>query len=240
MSITRRRAVGVLTALAVLPAFLPIKGWTAIPLRIGVIGAGWLGGTVGRLWVRAGHEVMFSSRNLAQLKIDLAKLGPRALVGTPQQVAEFGAVLLFAVPYDALPDLGRDLAPLLKGKVVLDACNPSPDDSNALSREAAQTSVGATSARLLAGARLVRAFSAVDATAIEASANRSVDKLGVPLAGDDREAVQIASQLVLDAGCEPVVVGKLAGAKSFQRGGPGFRANTNASELRRLVGLAQE
>lgn len=91
--------------------------------------------------------------------------------------------------------------------------------------------------KLLAGTRLVRAFSAVDATAVEASAGRRSGKLGVPLAGDDAEAVRVAAQLVRDAGCEPVIVGDLAAARSFQRGGPGFRANTTAPELRRLLGL---
>ncbi len=83
----------------------------------------------------------------------------------------------------------------------------------------------------------MRVFSAVDATAIDASAKRLSGKLGVPLAGDDAEAVQLAAQLVRDAGCEPVVVGNLAAATSFQRGGPGFRANTTAPDLRRLLGL---
>lgn len=59
------------------------------------------------------------------------------------------------------------------------------------------------------------------------------------LAGDDAEAVRVAAQLVRDAGCEPVLVGDLAAASSFQRGGPGFRANTTAPELRRLLGLPE-
>ena len=96
------------------------------------------------------------------------------------------------------------------------------------------------SAKLLPGTRLVRAFSAVDATAVAASAGRSSGKLGVPLAGDDAQAVQIAAQLVLDAGCEPVIVGDLAEARSFQRGNPAFRANTTAPELRRLLGIRDQ
>ncbi|WP_261538858.1 NADPH-dependent F420 reductase [Burkholderia multivorans] len=238
MSISRRRALGALAGLAAVPALLPLKGWAAEPLRIGVIGAGWLGGTVGRNWVRAGHEVMFSARDLDKVRSNVANLGAKAAVGTPQQAAAFGSVLLFAVPYDALPDLGRELAASLRGKVVLDACNPSPDSATALTRDAEEAGVGLMSARLLPGARLVRAFSAVDATAIEASAGRSSGKLGVPVAGDDDDAVQFAARLVRDAGCEPVIVGDLKAARSFQRGGPGFRANTTAPELRRRMGLS--
>ncbi|EER60867.1 NADP oxidoreductase coenzyme F420-dependent [Acidovorax delafieldii 2AN] len=238
MSISRRSALGVLAGLAAFPALLPLKGWAAESLRIGVIGAGWLGGTVGRSWVRAGHEVMFSARDLDKVRADIAGLGAKASVGSPQQAAAFGSVLLFAVPYDALPDLGRDLAASLRGKVVLDACNPPPGSTTPLTRDAEEAGVGLMSARLLPGARLVRAFSAVDATAIESSAGRSSGKLGVPLAGDDDDAVQVAARLVRDAGCEPVIVGDLKAARSFQRGGPGFRANTTAPELRRRMGLS--
>ena len=163
------------------------------------------------------------------------ELGPRASVGTALQAAEFGTVLLFAVPYDALPELGRELAHAIRGKVVLDACNPAPGSDSALTREAHTNGVGQTSAKYLPGTRLVRAFSAVDATAIAASAGRNTGKLGVPLAGDDEAAVRLAAVLVRDAGCEPVVLGTLPSATSFQRGGPGFRANTTAPELRRLL-----
>lgn len=216
----------------------PSPGSLPRPTRIGVIGAGWLGGTVGRLWVKAGHEVLFSSRHPEELVAMTRGLGARATAGTSRQAAEFGTVLLFAVPYDALPGLGRELKDAIRGKITLDACNPSPGSASALGREAEANGVAVTSAKLLPGTRLVRAFSAVDATAVEASASRASGKLGVPIAGDDREAVQIAERLVRDAGCEPVVVGDLAAARGFQRGGPGFRANTTAPELRRLLGLS--
>lgn len=234
MPLSRRSALRVLAGLALLP-MLPMKGRAAQALRIGVIGAGSLGGTVGRLWVQAGHEVLFSSRNPEELASMVRQLGPRAQAGTPRQAAEFGTVVLFAVPYGALPQLGQDLREVLREKIVLDACNPAPGSDDALAREAAAKGVGQTSAKYLPGARLVRAFSAVDASAIAASAGRQSGKLGVPLAGDDAQAVQVAEALVRDAGCEPVVVGDLAAARSFQRGGPGFRANTTVPELRRLL-----
>ncbi|MEH3146453.1 MAG: NADPH-dependent F420 reductase [Methylobacterium frigidaeris] len=204
------------------------------PMRIGVIGAGWLGGTVGKVWVQAGHEVLFSTRHPEKLAAMARELGPRASVGTPRQAAEFGPVVLIAVPYDALPGVGQELGDGLRGKVVLDACNPSPGNADAETR-----GVGAMSAGYLPGTRLVRAFSAVDATAVEASFGGRGRKLGVPLAGDDPEAVRLSAQLVRDAGCDPVVVGDLAAARGFQRGGPGFRANTTAPDLRRRLGLPE-
>ena len=243
MSFSRRSALGILAAFAALQALAPRKGRAAQaapqPLRIGVIGAGSQGGTVGRLWVQAGHEVLFSSRHPDELVAMTRPLGPRASVGTPRQAAAFGAVVLFAVPYDALPQLGQELQAELRGKIVLDATNPGPGSDTALAREAMANGVGQTSTKYLPGTRLVRAFSAVDAWAVAASAGRQSGKLGVPVAGDDAQAVEVAAQLVRDAGCEPVVVGNLVAATSFQRGGPGFRVNTTAPELRRLLGLPE-
>jgi predicted dinucleotide-binding enzyme len=208
-------------------------------MRIGVIGAGTLGGTVGRVLVQAGHEVKFSSRHPEEVTFITHDLGARASTGTPRKAAEFGRVLLFAVPYEALPQLGRDLKDEIRGKVVLDACNASSRTDSALAREVQANGAGLTSAKLLPDTRLVRAFSAVDATQVEASFKHEREKLGVPLTGDDAEAVQVAAQLVREAGCEPVIVGNLAACKSFDRDGPGFRANTTAPNLRRLLGLPE-
>lgn len=238
MSLSRRSVLGALASVASLSTVTPLRGMAAQPMRIGVIGAGWLGGTVGQLWVKSGHEVMFSSRNPDKLQPIADQLGPRASVGMPRQAVEFGSVLLFATPYDALPQLGRELGDAIRGKIVLDACNPPPSQDNVLTREARTNGVGLTSAKYLPGTRLVRAFSAVDATAVEASAERQSSKLGVPIAGDNPEALQVAAQLVRDAGCEVVLVGRLAESGVFERGGPGFRANTTAPELRRRLGLA--
>jgi predicted dinucleotide-binding enzyme len=202
-----------------------------------VIGAGWLGGTVGRCWVKAGHEVCFSTRHPEELESWVKPLGPRASFGTPQQAAEFGDILLLAIPYEAIPAIGRDLGVHLQGKIVLDACNPSASSSSALAQEAMVQSAAVTTAKYLPGSRVVRAFSAVDATSVDASFSGAGDKLGVPIASDDTVALQVVAQLVRDAGCAPVVVGNLAQAVSFQRGGPGFRANTSEARLRRLLGL---
>lgn len=160
------------------------------------------------------------------------ELGPRASVGTPREAADFGTVLLFATPYEALAQLGQDLKEQIRGKVVLDATNPSGGITPA-------GGVGPASAKLLPGTRLVRAYNATDATAISASAKGQSDKLGVPLASDDVEALQIAAQLVRDAGGEPVIVGNLASGTSFESGGPGFRANTSAPKLRTLLSLPE-
>jgi predicted dinucleotide-binding enzyme len=125
----------------------------------------------------------------------------------------------------------------MRGKIDLDACNPYAPDPVDFRRDIENEGVALAAARLLPETRLVRAFSAVDATPVEASGQRGGEKLGVPLASDDAEALEIAAHLVRDANCVPVPVGGLEQARSFQRGGPGFRANTDATALPRLTGL---
>jgi len=93
MSISRRTALGVLGTLAGWPFLVPGRACALPPVRIGVIGSGWLGGTVGRRWIEAGHEVMFSSRHPEELKPMARQLGSRASVGLPPAAAEFGTVL---------------------------------------------------------------------------------------------------------------------------------------------------
>jgi len=238
MPLSRRLALGVLAAAASLPVLVTARAQSRA-MRIGIIGAGSLGGTVGRLWVQAGHEVMFSSRHPDELVSMTRELGSRAFVGTPRQAAEFGSIVLFAVPYSALPQLGRDLQDVLRGKIALDASNPPLHFGSNAERTALANGVGPTSANYLPGTRLVRAFSAVDSSVIERSASRQSGKVAIPLAGDDQEAVQVAVQLVRDADCEPLIVGNLPAASSFQQGSPGFRANATLPELRRLLGLPE-
>lgn len=235
---SRRLVLESLGALAALPALISAnRAFAATPMRIGVIGAGSLGGTVGRLWVKAGHEVMLSSRNPDQLAAMARELGPRASVGLPAAAAEFGTVLLLAVPFEAVPQVGRDLRSAYSGKVVLDSTNAWGTNSSAVYREARELGTAQTVAKYMAGARLVRAFSCVDATVVETSASTAGGRIGMPIASDDAAAMRVAAELVRDAGCDPVIVGNLAAAAIFQPGGQGFRAHLTAPEMRRRLGL---
>lgn len=206
-------------------------------LRIGVIGSGRIGGTVGELWVKAGHQVMFSSLDIEHDKALAARLGSGARAGTPKEAAAFGEVLLVAVPYAALPAVGRDLGGLLKDKVVLDACNPIPSRDGDMAIEARARGTGVASPLFLPGARLVRAFNSVGYSRLRSEAHRSGERVGIPLAADDAPALRTAARLVRDAGFEPVAVGPLARAKEFDAGTPVFGRALTAAELRRGLGI---
>jgi hypothetical protein len=92
-------------------------------LKIGVIGAGHIGSTIGGLWVKAGHSVLFSSRHPEELKSLTDSLGPLAKAGTVSDALEFGTVVLVAVPYKAIPELAKDYGPKFAGKIVIDPAN---------------------------------------------------------------------------------------------------------------------
>jgi len=206
-------------------------------VKIGVIGSGHIGSTIGGLWVKAGHPVMFSSRHPDELKSLVAELGPLASAGTAAQAAAFGDVLFVAVPYGALPQIGRENAAAIKGKVMLDACNAVASRDGAIADEVEHDGIGATSQKYLAGTRLVRAFNTMSYAIFQREAHRADPKLAVPIAGDDADAVAIAAGLVRDAGFDPVVVGKLADARRFQRGGPGYGQSVSAADLRQKLAL---
>lgn len=224
--------------LGVLPLAARAAGETAGKMKIGVIGSGRVGGTVGELWVKAGNEIMFSSLDLEHDKVLAARLGSGARAGTSKEAAAFGEVLFIAVPYAALPQVGRDLGDALKNKIVLDASNPIPARDGEMAMEARAKGTGIASPQFLPGARLVRVFNCVGYTSMKSEAHRAGERLGIPLAADDAAALQVAVRLVQDAGFEPVVVGGLARAKDFDAGTPIFGKAMTAAEVRRTLGIS--
>src|SRR5436190_5285395 len=121
----KRRVLLGATGAVLLAGLRSVAGQSGGSLKIGVIGSGRVGGTLGEYWVKAGHEVMFSALTIEEVNALLARLnlGPRARAGTPREAAAFGEVVLISVPYAALPQVGRDYAEELKGKVVLETGN---------------------------------------------------------------------------------------------------------------------
>ena len=232
MSIRRReflKATAVAAALGNLPAGMAAAQKT----KIGMIGSGNVGSALGGVWAKAGHEVMFSSRTIANDKALAEKIGANVRAGTPQEAAAFGDVLVFSVPYRALPELGKSLASQIKGKVVIDACNPFPARDGEIANRAREQGAGITSAELLPGARIVRAFNAVGAARM-GSVHQEPKRIGMPIAGDDQKAIEIASQLIRTIGFEPVLIGGLEMGKFLMPGTP-LAGEHTPDEIRKIA-----
>ena len=225
------------TAAALALDALPLSVRTASAgtgkIKIGIVGSGKVGSALGGVWVKVGHEVMFSSRHIEQDKALAAKLGPNARAGTPREAAAFGEVLMISVPYRALPEVGKDLADLLKDKVVIDTCNPFVSRDGDIATWAREKGAGLASAQLLPGARVVRAFNAIGYTRM-GTAHEQPGRIGMPIAGDDAQAIAVASRLIRDIGYEPVLVGGLAMGKHLMPGTP-LAGERTPEEIRKIA-----
>lgn len=234
----KRRTLLQAAAAALTGVSLPFATLAQAPaggkMKIGIVGSGRVGGAVGGAWVKAGHEVMFSSLNIEDDKKLAASLGGGARAGTPREAAAFGTVLLISVPYKALPGVGKDLGDLLKGKIVIDTSNPIVQRDGDMAVAAREKGAGQSSMEFLPGARIVRAFNAIGYARMAEAAGKS-DRVGMPIAGDDQNAITVASSLVRDVGYEPVLVGTLATMGKYLIPGTPLAGERSPEEIRKIA-----
>jgi 8-hydroxy-5-deazaflavin:NADPH oxidoreductase len=168
-------------------------------MRIGIVGAGRIGGNAGQLFARAGHEVFFSgSRDPNRLE-QLAGEAGGARSGSPREAVEFGQVVFFSVPWTAVDELLRQTGSLA-GKIVIDTTNQyRPGGWEQLPKTAAETNQ-----ERMPGARLVKAFNTLTAGFQAEAAGRGVAMF---LAGEDAAAKKVVAGLIRDVGFAPVDVG---------------------------------
>jgi predicted dinucleotide-binding enzyme len=199
-----------------------------------------IGSTLAKLWVDAGHDVRLASRHPENLIPLVDQLGARATTGTPIDAARFGDVVMLTVPLNAVPDLARDLTAALAGKIVLDTGNVYERRDGGAARDAARHPRGSAgwAAAMFPGSRWVKAFNTVNFKTLASEAHRKGDRVGIPLAGDDPEALETAATLARDAGFDPVIVGSLERGKEFEPGTPPYNTGMSGEELRTLFGQA--
>ncbi|CEF42735.1 hypothetical protein ASN_3508 [Acetobacter senegalensis] len=178
---------------------------------------------------------MLSARSLDEAQQQAAQLGSLASAGTPEQASAFGDVVVLAVPYRAIPALGKQLSGVVKGKILLDPSNFYPSRDGAIAATAAHDAAGITTQHYFPGARVVRGFNSIDMSVLRTEAHRRPPLLAVPIAGDDPSAVRAVADLVRAAGFDPVITGDLASSIAFQPGGPGFEVKTDATRLKAVL-----
>jgi 8-hydroxy-5-deazaflavin:NADPH oxidoreductase len=216
---------------------LPSVTHAAESMKIGIIGAGKMGGNLAELWAKAGHEVMISSRHPDELKAQASSIGPNVHVGTAREAAAFGPVVLIAMPYGQWPQISDEIKSETVGKTVIDLTNPYPERDGPMAEQARKDGTGVADPKYLPGAHLVRAFNSIIWTNLRDLAHRAGEQVAIPVAGDDTHAVAVTTQLVRDAGFEPVMVGPLSSAHLFDVGSPVYVKVMTAAELRQQLGL---
>ena len=190
-------------------------------MNIGIIGAGNIGATAARLFIRAGHQVALSnSRGPESLAALVGELGPQARALPVEAAARFGDVVLLAVPWH-LPEALPSPASVL-GKVVIDAMNPYRPGGGLY--DLGEVTSSEETAKRLPGARLVKAFNSIwyKHLAENGDVHRPAGgRHAIYVAGDDAGAKAVVRDLVAAIGFDPVDTGSLRdGGKKQQPGSP--------------------
>ena len=207
-------------------------------IKIGIIGAGRIGSTLASLWSEAGYQLFIGSRN-TQNQMDLVKrLSAGTRNGSLTEAAEWADVILVSIPLFAIPELSNQIGKYTFGKILLDTSNPYPNRDGIAVEEIEKICQGSGVwvAKHFPNTLVVKAFNTVRFDTLRKEAHRVVGPIGIPLAGDNENALMTASQLVWDAGFEPVNIGGLPTAKEFDPGTPVFNTGFTGIELRELIG----
>jgi 8-hydroxy-5-deazaflavin:NADPH oxidoreductase len=207
--------------------------------KIGIVGSGNIGGNLGILLGKAGYEIFFSSRHPETLDELVKNCGPKARAGSVAEAIAFGDVVLLSIPLKGYRELDAETKQALKGKIVIDTSNPYPERDGVMAVEARQDpgGMGSVVARLLPGARIVRAFNTVYFEDLKTTLNKNGERIGIPIAGDDQEAVDAAVELAGRAGLDPVVVGGLTTSRFFDVGTEVYATSASAREIREKLRL---
>jgi 8-hydroxy-5-deazaflavin:NADPH oxidoreductase len=179
-------------------------------MRIGILGSGLMGGKLGTIFARAGHEVVFSyARHREKLETLAHEAGGKARAGTPAEAAQTADTLLLAVHWSRVDDVLKQAGDL-PGKVIVTCSLPMNADDTAL--VLAHTTSGAEElAKKVPEARVVSAFNTVPSEVLFGvfEARGNANKPSLVYCGDDAGSKDIAAGLIRDVGFDPVDAGPL-------------------------------
>ncbi len=206
-------------------------------MKIGIIGAGHIGGTTARLFIDAGHEVAISnSRGPETLRDLITELGPNARAVTASEAARFGDVVLVAIPLKDYKTLPVDE---LNGKIVIDAMNYYPNrDGHYAELDTAVSTSSEMLAAHLPGARVVKAFNTIWFEHLKTKGNKTTfadQRRAIFVSGDDAEAKAVVSKLIEEIGFGPYDMGSLADSGEQQPDSAVYNKDVTVAEARALA-----
>jgi len=207
-------------------------------MKIGIIGSGNIGGTLGKHWAKAGHNVLFSSRHPAELNSLVKEAGENAQAQSVTDVFEANAdVYLLAVPFKAIDNLSELYAGEYGNKIIIDATNPYPERDGEMAQEVRDTNYNASeyTAMKFGTAKTAKAFNTIKAEHLRDYAFRDNEKLTIPYAAQDLESRNIVKQLIEDIGLDTLFIGGLSDTKIMDPDQALYGKSLSKSSLKELV-----
>lgn len=184
-------------------------------MRIGILGTGHMGTTLGGLWAKSGHQIMYGSRDTARGAAVGDATNPPQLGGSVTDAAQYGEAILLAVPWHAIPATIAQMGSI-PGKIVIDCTNPlAPGDGTAL-LVGHTTSAAETIAGMTPDAHVVKAFNAVIYHVLQVGPQFGTQTASLFYCGDHDEANAVVAALIRDTGFAPVACGPLRMARALE------------------------
>lgn len=210
-------------------------------MKIGIIGAGDVAQTLAKLWIKAGHSVILSSRHPENLINIVQDLGNQAEAATVEEAAAQGDILLLAINYWTVDEALPLIAPHVNGKIIIDATNPlAYGENGGIERVIGENEIaGLIMASKLPNACIVKAFTTLWTGHLQQYAHHNNPKIAVVLAGDALDK-PVVIELIKDAGFEPVDLGTLADSQPLDPPSPIWNKALTASEIRNRLALMQQ
>lgn len=208
-------------------------------MKIGIIGSGNIGGTLGKHWAEAGHEVIFTSRNPGDLDHLKRETNDKAKVTSVEEAFEAKAdVYLLAVPFKEVDKLAELYGGEYANAVIIDATNPYPDRDGDTAKEVREGNRNATEyvATRFNTAKTAKAFNTIHAVDLEKKAFQNKD-YAVPYAAQDDQSKRVTDQLISDIGFEPVYVGELGETNAMEVDNTVYGKCVSGKELRGMLNL---
>jgi predicted dinucleotide-binding enzyme len=208
-------------------------------MHIGIIGAGHVGSTLARSFVRAGHDVAVANSRAPETLHDLeSELGKHAHAMSARETADYGDMVVLAVPFGHYRELPADG---LGGKTIVDVENYLPGrDGHIAALDEGWTTSSELLREHLHGGRVVKAFNAMrwDHLLDFGHAAGALERYGIPMSGDDAAAKREVADIIEQMGFEPVNAGNLAeGGRKHQPGSDVYAADLPAEEMRARIGV---
>ncbi|MDA0147984.1 NADPH-dependent F420 reductase [Vibrio sp. LaRot3] len=208
-------------------------------MKIGIIGAGFVGKAIAELLISHGHQVLIANSREPKTLFSLMGSLPQAQLGTVQDACDFAETVVVAIPFSNIEQLPVEA---LAGKVVLDANNYYPERDGAI---AALDNFDATTSELLANhltqSTVVKVFSNIIAAHINRDAlpKGNMSRRALPVASDDQQAKQQIMALVDELGYDPIDGGSLADSWRYERSKPAYCFPFNVAEMQQALAKAK-